>query len=805
MPVATLLAWALLQASPEPPADAVVREWLVLAPIDERGRQPFRPDRVLEQHVFPAEAAPPVEGDALGGQFGEAVWEKRSASEAGDVGGDPIGHAYALWESETARVVLADLQGAATLFVNGEAFAGDRYRYGYRGVPVALRAGDNHLYVTGVRGSFRLTLRTPPARLVFGDWSVTRPDFLVGEKVHGEAAVTVLNATLQPIPRLFVVSGGVGPFRRTRSLIPYGLPPLGMAKVPLPLVAREGHPLPEEPGNLQLFVSLGGHVQEEPSIHWLDIALRSGDEAYRRTFLSRIDGSVQEYSVRAPTDPGRPDLGIVLTLHGAGVDARNQAAAYGAKDDWWIVAPTNRAPYGFDWQDWGRIDAYEALQHFQRRNRLRDAPVALTGHSMGGHGTWHLAVNDPDRFLAVAPSAGWCSFDTYGRRPFSSLTPLWHGADFASNTLELLPNLAGKPIYILHGEKDDNVPLREARRMASALDQLEIPYTMHVQEDAGHWWGNGCVDWDDLFATFDAARPVTDPAELDFRTADPGVDSEHHWLVVEQPRKYGRPVRIRATWDAEAKRVEVETDNARRFQIRKPVELAVVDGQDLAVEPGARGPWFVRDEDGWTTTGAGVLVSHKGPHRSGPFKRAFDRDFILVYGTGGDPEENAALLARARYDAQQWWYLGNGNARLASDRTFLMEGHDEDFSERNVILYGNQDSNAAWSAVIPDECPLLVRRNEMRLGKKVWRGPGYGAIFVQPRKGEHFTLAAAFADTGLAGTKLGYLLEPFRSGVGYPDYVVFGPEVMKHGDGGVMAAGWFETGWGMEPPVLQPD
>ena len=42
--------------------------------------------------------------------------------------------------------------------------------------------------------------------------------------------------------------------------------------------------------------------------------------------------------------------------------------------------------------------------------------IYLTGHSMGGHGTWHLAANDPDRWAAIAPSAGWISFDTYGGR-----------------------------------------------------------------------------------------------------------------------------------------------------------------------------------------------------------------------------------------------------------------------------------------------------------------------------------------------------------------------------------------------------
>jgi hypothetical protein len=33
------------------------------------------------------------------------------------------------------------------------------------------------------------------------------------------------------------------------------------------------------------------------------------------------------------------------------------------------------------------------------------------------------------------------------------------------------------------------------------------------------------------------------------------------------------------------------------------------------------------------------------------------------------------------------------------------------------------------------------------------------------------------------------------SGVGYPDYVVWGPEVLRDGDGAVLAAGCFDHAW----------
>ena len=58
-------------------------------------------------------------------------------------------------------------------------------------------------------------------------------------------------------------------------------------------------------------------------------------------------------------------------------------------------------------------------------------------------------------------------------------------------------------------------------------------------------------------------------------------------------------------------------------------------------------------------------------------------------------------------------------------------------------------------------------------------------------------LVGVFADTGPSGTRLGYTLAPFVSGVGYPDYAVFDTGVLSQGDGGVLAAGWFDHRWAL--------
>ena len=49
--------------------------------------------------------------------------------------------------------------------------------------------------------------------------------------------------------------------------------------------------------------------------------------------------------------------------------------------------------------------------------------------------------------------------------------------------------------------------------------------------------------------------------------------------------------------------------------------------------------------------------------------------------------------------------------------------------------------------------------------------------------------------TGDRGARTGVAVSIFGSGVGIPDYMIFGSDVLTKGDGGVRAAGWFDHAW----------
>ena len=95
---------------------------------------------------------------------------------------------------------------------------------------------------------------------------------------------------------------------------------------------------------------------------------------------------------------------------------------------------------------------------------------------------------------------------------------------------------------------------------------------------------------------------------------------------------------------------------------------------------GNRTIWLIRTGGTWSVSQSPPPSSRKGPARQGPFKEAFRNRFVLVFGTKGTPEENAWSLARARFDAETFWYRGNGSVDIVSDASFLEPGRDKSFA-----------------------------------------------------------------------------------------------------------------------------
>ncbi|MCL6509448.1 MAG: prolyl oligopeptidase family serine peptidase [Anaerolineae bacterium] len=110
------------------------------------------------------------------------------------------------------------------------------------------------------------------------------------------------------------------------------------------------------------------------------------------------------------------------------------------------------------------LDAIEALlDELQATLAIDPDRIYLTGLSMGGYGAWALAMDDPDRFAAIAPVVGGYFFNP-----------------------KQLCELKDKPIWVFGAKRDRNVPLRESERVVNALRACGGQPRFTVFENADH-------------------------------------------------------------------------------------------------------------------------------------------------------------------------------------------------------------------------------------------------------------------------------------------------------------------------------
>jgi hypothetical protein len=217
-----------------------------------------------------------------------------------------------------------------------------------------------------------------------------------------------------------------------------------------------------------------------------------------------------------------------------------------------------------------------------------------------------------------------------------------------------------------------------------------------------------------------------------------------------------------------------------------------LDGQDLHWLPWPEDTHelcFERQGDEWTATELPSLQL-KGPARNGTFTAVFNGNPLLVYGTAGTDDENRWAEAKARYDAETFYYRGNGALDVLPDSRFDLNRD----THRSVVLYGNADTNRAWPLLLSTS-PVEVRRGQVRVGTRTESGDGLAVVMVRPRAGSDVAMVGVVGGTGPAGMRLTDRLRWFVSGIVYPDLMILGPDVLSAGTADVRAWGFFGPDW----------
>ncbi|HWN99872.1 MAG TPA: alpha/beta hydrolase-fold protein [Blastocatellia bacterium] len=112
----------------------------------------------------------------------------------------------------------------------------------------------------------------------------------------------------------------------------------------------------------------------------------------------------------------------------------------------------------------------------------------LTGLSMGGYGSWAMAVFNPKRFAALAVICG-------GIRAPARAGQVPNPLDVGSDPYRSAAKKIGKrPIWVFHGGADPAVPVTESRKMVEAFKAIGWPVRYTEYEGIGH------NSWDKAYA-----------------------------------------------------------------------------------------------------------------------------------------------------------------------------------------------------------------------------------------------------------------------------------------------------------------
>lgn len=728
------------------------------------------------------------------------------------------------FSSDSTRRALVIAQDVSSFILNGVDFPGDPYGDGFLQVPVVLKKGKNRVIVklSGFGDhefTFKLIPVPDPLMLITKD--ITTPDFLRGEPACAWAGIPIVNTTNQ---RLFDIQLKIeGVNIKTGIQTVANIMPFSAVKIPLDIESEAKIETEEDSILITITASFDTFSTQED--FWIKVKNR--DEAYVKTFISRIDNSCQYYAILPPENYNEDSsYALIMTCHGAGVKARGQVKAYTQKDWAFVVAPTNRRRFGFDWQDWGRLDFLEVLEDVKKNFKIDTDRIYLTGHSMGGHGAWHIGMTHPDIFAAMAPSAGWTSFQLYVPW-FLQKSELFAHPDLIKyrdmvlrqdNPLLFLENAYNLPIYILQGGTDDNVPPIQARMFCKYLTNLGYDYLYNEVEGKGHWWnidstpGTDCVDLKEMMGFLKSKVRNTYPEHIVFKTSDIDHSNQAYWVRIDELEDIYQDgmIDIRKTG-----MMGDYTVFSTAPPIRFLVKTSNIDGFTIILDDSLIPNRLLGEKVGFEINGQKLnfdykeiceISFHKDNNRFkiakqksrgltkqrglyGLIKKAYFEPFILVYGTTGDSSSTENNLHQARMQSYTWWYRANGFVEVLPDT----EVTEKIIKNYNLVLFGNPVTNSIlkW---ISYRLPLHIEEGRVIVDRDTIRGDlCLVEIYPNPLNPEKFVLL--YSATTKRAEKLIGLFSTLYAGAGLPDFLVYDKSALKYGWGGVKAAGFFDKDW----------
>lgn len=497
-------------------------------------------------------------------------------------------------------------------------------------------------------------------------------------------------------------------------------------------------------------------------------------------YLSPIDDAIQYFSLNLPKAYGpHRAWPLLLRLHGHGWFRRFQGHPVKGLSGAITAAPYGRGPS--DYMYIGELDVLHVVDALAARFNVDRDRVMMIGNSMGGTGSWNLAVHYPDRFSAISPQAanasdrawthrwGWNEWPTPAQEAVRRyMTAINSPATFAENLLHV-------PAYCIHGSADHVVPVDHARIIVERL-RNELNYTVTYREFLGSGHG-GFPRWiqDERIGFLGAHWRPPAPETVRLKTAKLR-HGRAYWVQVVQLAEPMTIAEVEARI-VDRRTVEVSARGVGRLRLDPPPsrvdrseEVVVAINNEkawrgvLGFEPielarVAPGQWRRADP-----FGPSDIV--KRPGLEGPVDEVLLDPFLVVYGTGDlyegiarealteragdggvtdlDKESDDEALGWSHREAlafcREWKRRFGAWPRLKADIAVT----DADADRYNLVLFGHPDANRVlgWMA---EDLPVRFEPSGITFDGQTYMGDDVGTIFCAPNPHRPNRLVAVFA------------------------------------------------------------
>jgi predicted esterase len=228
-----------------------------------------------------------------------------------------------------------------------------------------------------------------------------------------------------------------------------------------------------------------GHIRELYSKYQIDKAqlinnpglLSDRTGISRRAFQSKVDGTLQPYSIKVPVNFDRnKKYPLFIMLHGSGSDDQGMLKENLTDGNFIEIAPFGRGTSNCFTTDYAEKDVKEAIDDAILNYPVDTSKIIIAGFSMGGYGAYRIFYEYPGLFKGVVVFSG-----------HPNLAGKWIGEgypDFLNPTyLKPFKNI---PVFIYHSKNDLNCPYDLTHEVVEKLKKAGAGVEFITTEEGGH-------------------------------------------------------------------------------------------------------------------------------------------------------------------------------------------------------------------------------------------------------------------------------------------------------------------------------